>query len=117
MFEILRVDCIVDIYHQDVDHDGHWYGPNSREVKQSIQNIDEDINMLLDEISKQGLADQVNVMVFSDHGMTTIDALHKINISKALDMDEIKAITEALSQVAIWPHDGLEEKVNHPASK
>ena len=67
--------------------------------------------MLLDEISAHDIADQVNIMVFSDHGMTAIDELHKINISKALDMDEIKAISEAMTTVALWPQDGLEEKV------
>lgn len=101
----------VYVYHEAVDHDGHWYGPNSNEVRRSVQEIDEDISMLLDEISAHDIADQVNIMVFSDHGMTAIDELHKINISKALDMDEIKAISEAMTTVALWPQEGLEEKV------
>ena len=100
-----------DIYHEDVDNDGHWFGPNSKEVKQSIQKIDEDIDMLLDEINEHGLEDQVNLIVFSDHGMTSVDELNKIDISDAIDMDDIKTIADSSTQVFIWPHAGSEKKV------
>ena len=67
--------------------------------------------MLLDEIKERELEGQVNLIVFSDHGMTTIDILHKINISAALNMGDIKTISDASTQVFIWPHDGREKKV------
>ena len=95
-----------------MDHFGHWYGPYSDEVKESVQQIDEDIHMLLDELHQQDIEDKVNVLVFSDHGMTGIYAQQKINISRVLDMNDVRAISEALSQVYIWPHTGKEEKVS-----
>ena len=103
---------VTDLYIQDADKYGHLYGPYSRQVKDAVQQIDEDIYMLLDELQQQDIEDEVNVLVFSDHGMTDIHAQQKINISKALDMNDIKAISEALTQVYIWPHAGLEEKVS-----
>ena len=108
----VRYILIADLYHQDVDHFGHWYGPYSKEVKESVQQIDEDIHLLLDELQQQDMEDEVNVLVFSDHGMTGIHSQQKINISKVLDMNDIRVISEALSQVYIWPHAGREEKVS-----
>lgn len=101
----------VYIYHEAIDHFGHYFGPYSRQVKDAVQRIDDDINNLLDEIKAHGLDNEINVIVFSDHGMTTVDELNKINISTAINMDDIKAISDAFSQVYIWPHSGLEEKV------
>ena len=64
---------IVGIYHQDVDKFGHHYGPNSPQVKEAIKEIDREISSLLDYIDDNNLQDTVNLILVSDHGMTSID--------------------------------------------
>ena len=102
---------LADIYHENVDNDGHWYGPGSDEVKQSIQNIDADIDMLLDIIDQHDLEDEVNLLVFSDHGMTALDKSNRIDLSTVLDSEHIRTVAGSFSQLFIWPHDGLEKQV------
>ncbi|XP_060606504.1 glycerophosphocholine cholinephosphodiesterase ENPP6-like [Ruditapes philippinarum] len=101
---------IAYIYHQEVDHMGHEYGPNSEQVKHTVNEVDGHINDMLDiiEINKQK---DVDVIVLSDHGMASIDQLHLINITEVLDMDNVKQITEGGTQAYIWPVHGKEKHV------
>lgn len=89
---------------------GHRYGPNSEQVKESVEEVDDLINGALD-IIEENHQDDVNVIVVSDHGMTSIDYLHQINVSEALDMEEVKEITEGGTQAYVWPKQGKEKEV------
>jgi len=50
-----------------VDDKGHYYGSESNEVKEAVKEIDSCLVRLLDALSE---TTNVNLMVFSDHGMT-----------------------------------------------
>jgi len=50
-----------------VDSAGHNFGPDSDEVKSELKQVDAELVRVLDAVSE---ADNVNVMVFSDHGMS-----------------------------------------------
>ena len=90
---------------------GHYHGPNSKEVKAAIEEVDTHINDVLNEIEEFEQYD-VNVIVVSDHGMSSVDIMHKINITTVLNMDYIREITEGGTQAYIWPVHGREEQVN-----
>ncbi|XP_045208182.2 glycerophosphocholine cholinephosphodiesterase ENPP6-like [Mercenaria mercenaria] len=96
---------IAYIYHENVDSMGHYHGPNSKQVHHAVEEVDNHIDKMLDIIEGRN-QDNVDVIVLSDHGMSTIDKLHKINITEALDMRYIKEITEGGTQVYIWPESG-----------
>ena len=89
---------------------GHLYGPNSAEVLQAIVSVDDDINTMLDTLHDSGL-DDVDVIILSDHGMASIDKLHEVNLTRAINLDDIRDITEGGTQAYIWPKEGREEKV------
>lgn len=91
------IHCISDVYLQNVDAMGHYHGPNSVQVKSAVEDVDTHINDVLNEIDEYG-QDDVNIIVVSDHGMSSIDQLHKINISEVLNMDHIREITEGGTQ-------------------
>lgn len=98
------------MYHQNVDSMGHYHGPGSDQVREAVEEVDRHLDELLDEIATNG-PDDLNVIVVSDHGMTSVDPLHKINISEVLDMGDVREITEGGTQAYIWPMPGREEKV------
>ena len=95
---------------------GHYHGPNSKEVKAAIEEVDTHINDVLNEIEEFEQYD-VNVIVVSDHGMSSVDQMHKINITTVLNMDDIREITEGGTQAYIWPVHGREEQVNFKISR
>lgn len=71
-------------YFSSVDSAGHHYGPNSKELKQSITDID---LLIGDFISKlpETVTNDVSIIVVSDHGMLELDTSHVIKPSMVFD--------------------------------
>lgn len=63
---------LVAAYMEQVDKAGHTYGPDSPEYAAALQQVDAAIGQLLDGMRRDGLLDQTNVIVVSDHGMATV---------------------------------------------
>lgn len=57
------------LYFEDVDDYSHWKGPESEENIEAIKRVDTYIGQLLDGIEKLPYAEQVNIIVLSDHGL------------------------------------------------
>ncbi len=60
----------LSLYFSDTDDYGHTYGPNSSEIISAIQKLDHSLGQIIDGLKKTGLADSVNIILVSDHGMT-----------------------------------------------
>ena len=60
-------------YVPNVDADGHKYGPNSTQVRNTIAEVDAMLGKLFEGIEARNLSDIVNIIVVSDHGMATTD--------------------------------------------
>lgn len=61
------------LYFEMVDDNSHWYGPESKQAKKSVKNVDRYLKRLLKGIRKLPYGDQVNIMVMSDHGQSGYD--------------------------------------------
>lgn len=61
----------VALYFSAVDKAGHRHGPDSPQVVEAIQKVDRAIGNLLDAFQQAGLTDSTDVVVVSDHGMTS----------------------------------------------
>lgn len=62
----------VALYFGEPDNVGHQKGPETPERKKIIQAIDRTIGYLRYGIEKRELSQQLNVIITSDHGMTTV---------------------------------------------
>ncbi|XP_060722123.1 ectonucleotide pyrophosphatase/phosphodiesterase family member 7 [Tachysurus vachellii] len=62
----------VTLYYAEPDNVGHKVGPETKERQKIIEQIDHLIGYLRESIWKNSLADVLNVIIMSDHGMTTI---------------------------------------------
>jgi len=72
----------VTLYYGEPDNVGHTDGPETQARKKIIEQIDRTIGYLREAIDNAGLTDHLNVILTSDHGMTTI--------KKATEVNEIK---------------------------
>jgi predicted AlkP superfamily pyrophosphatase or phosphodiesterase len=61
------------LYFSEPDYTGHKFGPHSAEVDSAVVNADKLLGKILHGISELGIKDSLNLIVLSDHGMTTID--------------------------------------------
>ncbi|XP_036595441.1 ectonucleotide pyrophosphatase/phosphodiesterase family member 7-like [Trichosurus vulpecula] len=62
----------VTLYYGEPDNVGHKIGPDTENRRIIIQQIDRTIGYLVEAIEKNGLKDNLNVIITSDHGMTTV---------------------------------------------
>ena len=86
-----------------VDTDGHLYGPNSTEIRQTISDVDDMLQSIFMGLTQRNLSEIVNVVVVSDHGMATTDVTRLIQFEDLVNVDEIEHIDG-------WPLYGLRPK-------
>ena len=72
---------IQGIFMETTDAYGHYTGPNSTPLNEKLVAMDGVIGQLMDNLTSEGLADDVAVMIFSDHGMTEISPARSVNLT------------------------------------
>ncbi|KAF9871527.1 type I phosphodiesterase/nucleotide pyrophosphatase [Colletotrichum karsti] len=94
---------LIAAYVPNVDADGHRYGPNSTEIRTTIQAADAMMDQLFAGLEARNLTGIVNVIVVSDHGMATTDTTRVLQLEDLVDTSKI-AHTDG------WPLYGLRPK-------
>lgn len=78
---------LIMAYMNQPDKSGHKNGPHHLLTRQAVESVDSLIKFLYDGIQFLGLADEVNLIVLSDHGMTWVDQPHVVNVASYLNKD------------------------------
>ncbi|XP_061166397.1 glycerophosphocholine cholinephosphodiesterase ENPP6-like [Saccostrea echinata] len=109
--ELLRNNSadLIGIYLEVLDLFGHRYGVNSVELNKMLVDVDKTLSYFRQNLTSSGLDNDVNLMIFSDHGM--INTTKIVNITDALNLTNIKIIFQEPSFLTIWPEEGMIEKV------
>lgn len=94
---------LIAAYVPVVDADGHLYGPNSTEIRDTIQKVDSMLHSLFTGLDDRNLAKIVNIVIVSDHGMATTSTDRLIQLDDLIDLDLIDRIDG-------WPLYGLRPK-------
>ncbi len=79
-------------YMHEPDSKGHKYGPDSEEMKKEIVYLDSLVGVFMAKVEKLPIADKINVIVTSDHGMGNISDERKVVLSQSVNMDWIEII-------------------------
>ena len=74
----------------ETDPIGHYSGPKSKEIKEVMHELDVKISKMYSEAKEK--YDQVNLFIFSDHGM--VEVKHAVNVKKVVDKLDIKPIKD-----------------------
>lgn len=97
------------LYFSPADDFGHRFGPDSPGVEEGLLQADQAIGQLLAALEQRGLRDRVNLLVVSDHGMTSVHPSRSIFLDDYLDMDLVR-IDDWAPVTAIRPAgDAVEE--------
>lgn len=73
---------LIMAYFEEPDHSGHAYGPHAKETRKAIEELDKYIGQLWEGIQQLPIGKQVNLIVTSDHGMTTISPDRTISVKQ-----------------------------------
>lgn len=112
----------VALYYGEPDNVGHAKGPDHPDRKKIIAQIDRTIGYLREAISRFNLSDSLNVILTSDHGMTTVKKrpqVDEIIINKYMDLLKLTSfeILDYGGFGILTPKTGKEQEVFDALSK
>jgi len=93
------------LYIDVVDQAGHDFGPRSEQVGQAVRQSDEAIGRLMLALKNRGIEERVNVIVVSDHGMSSQTMKKTVFLDDHMVMDSVDVI-DGSPVVALRPKDG-----------
>lgn len=97
---------ILTLYYEETDEVGHEFGPDSEELKYAVMDADAIIGRLMDGLARRGIADKVNVIITSDHGMATYDARKVVFLDEAFDQGLAEQVVYSSPLAQIFPKPG-----------
>lgn len=112
---------LVTLYFGEPDNVGHAKGPDHPDRKKIIRQIDDIIGYLREAIDRHNLADSLNVIITSDHGMTTVKKrpqVDEIILNKYLNLLTLASfeILDYGGFGILTPRPGKEQEVVHALS-
>lgn len=113
---------LVTLYYGEPDNVGHAKGPEHADRKKIVRQIDRTIGYLRDAIGHYGLTERLNVIITSDHGMTTVKKrpqVDEIILNKYLNLIKLASfeILDYGGFGILTPRPGKEQEVFDSLSK
>ena len=78
------------LYFHEPDETGHNKGPKSKETEQKVMQLDSLFGDLIRKLKVLEVSSRLNIIILSDHGMTEISSDRTIDISKHIDISNVK---------------------------
>jgi predicted AlkP superfamily pyrophosphatase or phosphodiesterase len=72
------------LYFEEVDSNGHRFGPDSQEVNNAVSHVDSAIGKLVENLEHLGLMSLTTIIIVSDHGMAFVPSSNRIDLKDLL---------------------------------
>ena len=103
---------LITLYFDEPDGAGHAFGPASPEAGAAVAHVDTMLARLRAGVAARGLADAVDWIVVSDHGMTETDPERSIVLADFVDLAGV-AIDDLSAFGLLRPQPGTEDALLH----
>jgi predicted AlkP superfamily pyrophosphatase or phosphodiesterase len=98
-------------YFSDLDDAGHEHGPISRETRAAALAADHGVARLIAGLKARKIFNQANLIIVSDHGMTSIDFNNAIILDEIFDTKLAERIFWTREITSIFPKAGKEDEI------
>jgi predicted AlkP superfamily pyrophosphatase or phosphodiesterase len=98
------------LYLNEVDTLGHWYGPDSPQVRDAIARADAQLGSLVSGLRDRGLLPAANIVVVSDHGMAPTTRAQTIVVDDYVTIEDVE-IADINPTLGVTPRAGKDEDV------
>ncbi|RWS22215.1 ectonucleotide pyrophosphatase/phosphodiesterase family member 6-like isoform X4, partial [Leptotrombidium deliense] len=109
------------VYYEAIDATGHAWGPETEERVHAVRDLDDILFNLTTEIYARKMDKEVNVVLVSDHGMTTVDTEGNftvlIDLENIINEDDVEMMLDRGSTSFLYPKRGKEEKIYNTLKK
>jgi predicted AlkP superfamily pyrophosphatase or phosphodiesterase len=96
---------MVTLYFSLVDHHGHEFGPWAPQTRAAAMTVDSVIGRLVDGLERRALAETVNLVVVSDHGMSYSPPAQRVVLDDYYPGDSL-AIVALSPFLSVGPRSG-----------
>jgi predicted AlkP superfamily pyrophosphatase or phosphodiesterase len=96
------------LYFDEVDHQGHQFGPDSPEVTHAAADVDEAIGRLVDGLAAR--RERANIVIVSDHGMAATSPDHVIRLDQIAPADSFRMVVGG-TYAGIVPEPGKKREL------
>lgn len=100
----------IALYFDEPDSTGHKYGPDAKEIESVIQKVDNTVGLLLKALKQEKILNKINIIVTSDHGMSSISKDKIIYLDEYIDLEVVDVIDWS-PVLALRPHNGKQKEV------
>ncbi|XP_042219889.1 venom phosphodiesterase-like [Homarus americanus] len=73
---------LITLYFDEPDHTGHGFGPDSKEVNETVKIVDNMIKRLMKGLDDNYLTQDVNIIILADHGMAPAGQTRLIELNE-----------------------------------
>jgi predicted AlkP superfamily pyrophosphatase or phosphodiesterase len=101
---------LLTLYLNEVDTLGHWYGPDSPQVRDALVRADDRLGMLVDGLAERGLLASANLVVVSDHGMAATTRERTIVVDDYVALADVE-IADINPTLGVTPRPGRQQQV------
>lgn len=100
------------VYYERNDVEGHHHGPWSAQRKEATKNLDNVLKEMNQKIKAKNLQNDLNVILFSDHGMTELQWMEKvIELQMYINLTDLVKMMDRGPVVNLWPEEGKLDEV------
>jgi predicted AlkP superfamily pyrophosphatase or phosphodiesterase len=100
----------LSVYFSDVDGAGHDKGPNSQAVGDAVRRVDRYLNRLVQGLTRRKIADRVNIVIVSDHGMAEANSSRVVVLDDYVSVDGLDFV-DLNPTLGVFPPAGREDAV------
>ncbi|XP_041930543.1 glycerophosphocholine cholinephosphodiesterase ENPP6-like isoform X1 [Alosa sapidissima] len=97
------------VYYERVDAVGHFFGPQSVETTGIVLGLDGAMQFLNQRVMAKNMSKVLNIVMFSDHGMSEITNL--IELDKHINLSDVIKVLDIGPVVSLWPKQEKFEEV------
>ncbi|MFQ5527740.1 MAG: nucleotide pyrophosphatase/phosphodiesterase family protein, partial [Thermoanaerobaculia bacterium] len=99
------------LYFSDVDNGAHQHGPEpSPELADALRAVDAAVAALVSGLDERGLGSRVDLMIVSDHGMSSTSAERVVFLDDYIDV-ETANVVDWNPVLALWPGEDKTDEI------
>jgi len=80
---------LINLYYEEPDGISHKFGPVSKETGQMVEHVDSLIGVLVAKLNSLPIKRKINLIILSDHGMSTVSSDMYVNLGSIVPQDKI----------------------------
>lgn len=102
---------VYTLYFDEPDHAGHDFSPDAREVGAAIKKVDKQIGRLIKGLKKRKIFEKTNLVIVSDHGMTTVKPSNFIIMDDYFEVAKAERVVWGSQVLHVFPKAAEEDAI------